>query len=562
MSGRAGRLGLVLYFTILALQFVGVWFSLQMIAWSKAFYDALEQVNGAEAARQIGIFFGLIGISAATNLVSEWLKGELQIRWRQRLTECALDLWVSGRAYWHLRAGYSPDPVDNPDQRVAQDCDAFVEGMMRETLDLISSTVALFSYVALLWSLSTFALSFTLWGFDISIPRYMFWAAFIYVAICSVLTHVLGKKLKSRYFVQEKREADFRHALIQLRENAEAVARAGAEEAERRRFDRLFAALRANWRGVMNQTFIFGLFNRPYFQTILRIPNFLAAPTYFAGAVTLGGMMQLGSAFGQVTQTLSWFIFGYRKLAALVAVTERLDGLFRAAGDPAPMPDAPRAVERVASADGGLHVRGLALTTPNAVALSPVPDFSLRSGERVWLSGPSGQGKSTLLAAISGLWPYGKGRIVAPGGRWMFLPQGTPLSPDGLAASLTWPETADHRPQAELAAALEKVGLADRIDRLKITGPLSVAGLSQGEAQRVALARALLARPDVLLLDEATSALDPASEEQLLALLQRELPDTAVLCVAHRCPTALGVTRRLALGPVEGVGHAALRIAN
>jgi putative ATP-binding cassette transporter len=282
MSGRAGRRGLILYAVVLGLEFVGVWFTIQLVNWSRAFYDALEQKDAAAAVGQIGLFFGLIAISAGSHLIGQWLRGTLLMMWRGRLTERALALWVDGRAYWHLRGGYTPDPVENPDQRVAEDCRRFVDFLLLFTLDLISSIVGLFSYLALLWSLSTFVLSFTLLGTDFAIPRYMVWASFVYVAISSVLTHVLGKRLKSRYFVQERREADFRHALVQLRESADAVARTGGEAAERRRLARLFDAIRTNWRSVLNQELILGLYVRPYFQTVLRIPTFLALPAYFA----------------------------------------------------------------------------------------------------------------------------------------------------------------------------------------------------------------------------------------------------------------------------------------
>ena len=546
-AGRAGRRGLLLYAVILGLQFLGIWVTLQLISWNKVFYDALETMDAAAAARQITIFFAIIAVSVAANLASEWLKGILLMVWRTQLTDHALALSVDGRAYWHLREGFSPEPVDNPDQRVAEDCRNFTQALIRETLDLITSSVALFSYVALLWTLATFTLTFTVFGFDISLPRYMFWAAFLYVALASSITHLLGRPLKSRLFAQEKREADFRHALVRLREDAETVARAGAEAAERRRLATLFGALRLNWRRVINQRLILGLFTRPYQQTVLRIPSFLAVPAYFAGAVTLGGMMQLASAFSNVTTTLSWFIFSYRDLAEFAAVTDRLHGLFHSAAAPRPNSATPRAISRRPSPDGSLRLSALNLFKPDGTALRPLPDIVALPGERIWLSGPSGQGKSTLLAALSGLWPYGTGQIEAPNGTWLFLPQGSGLMAEGLAASLTCPGPPNDVSRADLSALLHRVGLGQHTARLDAPPALSIAGLSQGERQRIAIARALLARPDVLLMDEPTSALDPDSERALLTLIRQNLPDTIVLCVSHRPPEGLDATREIRL---------------
>ena len=160
--------------------------------------------------------------------------------------------------------------------------------------------------------------------------------------------------------------------------------------------------------------------------------RFFALPAYFMGAITLGGLMQLSGAFGRVTQTLSWFIFSYRNLAEFAAVAERLDDLFANAVSPAPMPGAPRAILRERSPDAALHVEGLRLSTPQGKALAPVPDKSVLPGARVWIAGASGRGKSTLLAAISGLWPYGEGRICLPEGRFLYLPQKPHLFTDCL----------------------------------------------------------------------------------------------------------------------------------
>ncbi len=547
--GAAG--GLATYAVVLAFQLFGVWISVRLIAWNRDFFDALEQLDGAAAFRQVGVFAVLIGLSAGSFLAGDWLRKNLLMTWRARLTDQALDGWIGGRAYWHLRPGLSPDAVDNPDQRVADDCRIFVTRFLGESLDLISNVVAIVSYLTVLWGLSSFPLAFSLFGIDVVIPRYMVWAAFLYVALSSVITHVLGKPLKGLVFNRERYEADFRHALVQLREGADAIAQAGGEAAERRRLDGRFETIRANWRRLINRELVMGLFTRPYMQTVLRVPTFLALPAYFAGAVTLGGLMQLASAFSNVATTLSWFIFSYRDLAELVAVSERLDGLFAATEDPAPAPAAPRALTRRTSADGALHLRGLRLATPQGRLLEPVPDRVIPPGARVWITGASGQGKSTLLGALAGVWPYGEGEIALPSGRMMFLPQTPQVFAEGLAAATCYPDDPRAHPRETLAGLLERLGLGHRLAGLDVAGPGPLQGLSTGERQRLAFARLLLARPDWIILDEATSALDAEAADHLLTLLRRELPGTSILCVSHSAPRALAPYVTLSIGGAE-----------
>lgn len=540
--------GIGLYLLVLSLQFAGVWVTVQMINWQKTFYDALEQFDAAAALVQIGVFGWLTALSAGAWLAGQWLRKHLLIAWREKLTGRALDLWVNGKAYWYLRPGLSPTPLENPDQRIAEDCAKFISDLLGFTLDLISRVVALVTYVSVLWGLSHFPLSLALGGVDLTIPRYMVWAAFLYVFLSSLLTHVLGKPLKNLSFAQERREADFRHALVQIRDQADQIAQAGGEAAELRRTGERFAALKQNWKRLITRELVLGLFIRPYQQTVLRIPTFLALPAYFGGAVTLGGLMQLASAFSNVANALSWFIFSYRQLAGFVAVAERLDGLFAAAGNPVPVPGTPRALDRRTATDGILRAEGVQLFTPHGRALEPVPDFTLSPGETLWLSGASGRGKSTLLSALRGVWPYGRGTLALPELPLLALPQVPVSFAEGILPTLTYPHDPAGYDRATLEALLMRVGLGHRLPAPD--GPAALQGLSIGERQRLSLARALLLRPEWLILDEATSALDAAAEAALLALLREQLPGCAILCVAHRAPVGLGAYRQVAL---EGV---------
>lgn len=557
LSRPGGWRGGALFGVILALELASIPITLRLIQWTADFFDALETVDGDAAVHQLGVF-GLITLaSAARFLAADYLRKRLLLSWRAALTADALDCWLGTKAYWYLRPSFSAEGVDNPDQRIAEDCFLFVRGLLREALDVIPSVVGLASYIALLWSLSTFPLAFTLAGVAVEIPRYMVWAALLYVALSSLITHLLGRPLKDLYFRQERREADLRYALTSVRDAAGEIALSGGEPAERRRIDARFDALAANWKRLIGREFVLGTFVRPYFQTVLRIPLFLALPAYLAGSVTLGGVMQLASAFSNVTTTLSWFIFSYRDLADLVATAQRLDGLFQIAGAPPPLADLPQSVDRRGPVGKVLRVRGLRLVTPGGEALAPVPDFDLAPGDRVWLHGPSGVGKSTLLCALAGLWPYGAGTVTLPEGRLAFLPQRAYVPALGLVAAAAYPDDPAVHPARRIDDALQAVGLAHlaRAPALQAasgaapSADMASVGLSGGERQRLALARLLIARPDWVFLDEATSALDAEAERTLLDALDTALPHAAIVFVAHRRPTLAAPCRQIRLGP-------------
>lgn len=532
-------LGAFLFITILGFKFSGVWVSLEMIAWNKDFYDALEQRDAASALYQLGLFAVFTAIAVLLYLAGDWLQKRLLILWREKLTIHVENAWLNNKAYWYLRPGFSPDPVDNPDQRIANDCKLFVHHLITQTLDLITSIVELFSYVAVLWTLSSMALNFTLFGVEVVIPRYMVWMAFIYVGISSFFTHILGRPIKNILFQQERYEANFRHALVQIRDGAAEIAQDSGEKAEQRRLDGQFGDVKKNWLKLANAEFVLGLFTRPYFTTVLRIPTFLALPAYFAGNVTLGGMMQLASAFSSVTTTLSWFIFSYRHLAEFAAVAERLQGLLEASQQLKGYEGVSREIKRQKATNQQITVNNLVLTTPTGVECTRISDLSIAQGERVWVAGSSGAGKSTFMASLSGLWPFGKGCISMPDVTMVALPQVTRMFPEGLLHTLVYPDSPDDTSREKIGALLCRVGLKHCIPALDDHGSGSFSGLSGGEKQRIALVRAILKKPKILLLDESTSALDPSTEAAMFELIQEALPDTTIICVAHRPPNQL-----------------------
>ena len=548
-----GRLGLALFAAVFGLGLVGIHISVRLIRWTNDFYNALQKLDVAEAVHQIGVFFVLIAISASLNLSATYLRKLLQIRWRAVLTDAALTAWLSSKAYWHLRER-TEGGLDNPDQRIADDCRIYVYRLTTEALEFVTAIVALFTYVSILWSLSTFPLNVSLFGLDLSVPRYMVWAAPLYVAISSGITHWLGAPLVPLNYEQQKTEADFRFALARFRDNGEPVALMRGEAAERRLFDSRFRAIVGNWYRLMNRELILGCFTRPYMQTVLRIPLFLALPAFLAGKVTFGGLMQIGSAFQNVVTTLSWFIFSYRDLAELAAAAKRLDTFLDASRQAGQTPEG---FARSAGEEA-LRLSNLTLKAPAGQAILRLDGLEIRRGETTWLKAPSGGGKTTLVRALAGAWPTGSGRIALPEGSLAITPQQAYLPLGSVAAAATYPADPATFAPAEIVAALGTVGLPRLADAARLDTDVAAAGLSGGERQRLILARLLFARPDWAILDEATSALDASAETQVLAALARALPATTFLLIAHRRPQGLEPLREVDLTAAKAASREAV----
>jgi putative ATP-binding cassette transporter len=545
LSGQGGKFGIFLFAVVVALDLGGIYATIRIVEWTGAFYGALEAMDGAEAVWQVGVFGIIVALNSIRHLSAQWVRKQLEMLWRRTLTDGALDIWLANRAYWTLAHGSEADPdrqlLDNPDQRIAEDCRLFLTGLLGEALDLIGRIVGLFSYLVLLWGLASFPLSLAPIGIDIEIPHYMIWAAFLYVALSSLLTHVLGYPLKGLLVEQQRREADFRFALARLRSNTDEIALLRGERAERGIFDNRFGAIISNWRRLVDRELILGCFTYPFQHSVLRIPLFVALPGYLAGHVAFGGLMQLSTAFSSVVTSLSWFVFAYRDLADLVAASSRLDNFLEAAKKAGGNAGA---IEHNRSPNSGLSSNGLTLTTPDGQQMLKVSDLDIAPGETIWLRGASGLGKTTLLKTLAGVWPYGSGTVLSPEASTLFLPQ-RPYFPAGsVRDALAYPRSIEDFEPQELDAALAKVGLTQIADAASAQSDAKADhGLSGGEQQRLALARLLLQRPQWALLDEPTSALDTKAETDLFAMLRRELPQTTFVIIAHRQPKGLDEVR-------------------
>ncbi len=532
------RKGLALLAAVVGLTLGLVWISVELNYWNRAFYDAIQEKRIDDFYRLLGKFTLLAFAFIATAVYRVYLQQMLQIEWRTWLNERYLAAWLGERAYYRLQL--LDQGTDNPDQRIAEDLRLFVDSTLSLSLGLLSAVVTLVSFVAILWTLSG---ALELWG--ISIPGYMVWCALLYAIAGTWLTHAIGKPLIALEFGQQRYEADYRFALVRVRENAEGVALYRGEAEELANFRGRFGSVISNWWSIMKKQKQLGWFTNFYGQIAIIFPFLVAAPRYFSGAITLGGYTQTASAFGQVQGALSWFIDAYPQFATWKATVDRLTG-FSAALERVRVEAVRLDGDREEVPADSLSLEGVALSLPQGRALLAPTTLQFKRGEAVLVSGASGAGKSTLFRALAGIWPYWSGRILLPkGARLLFLPQKPYLPVGALKHAVCYPADAGAYQESDVREALGAVGLphlAGDLARSENWAQL----LSGGEQQRLAFARALLNQPDWLFLDEATASLPEDAQAALYGLLQQRLPGTTAISIGHRASLAEFHSRRLA----------------
>ena len=523
--------GRILLVSVIALQLFQVWLNVKFNSWYNTFYNALQNKDWNVFIYQLGVFSILAAAFIVTAVYQLYLQQWLQIRWRRWLTKRYLGRWLEQGTHYRMRL--KGDQADNPDQRIADDIRQFISSSLDIGIALLGSIVTLVSFVVILWNLSA-ATPLMIGSKSFEIPGYLVWAALIYAIIGTWVTHLVGRPLVKLNFDQQRYEADFRFSLVRLRENAEQVTLLSGEEAEEGRLRDRFANVVRNWYGIMQRTKRLTFLTAGYNQVAIIFPFLVVSPVYFFGAMTLGGLMQVASAFGQVQSSLSFFVTAYTNIADWKAVLDRLAG-FEASIDWARGLDqtAPR-VELISDGGDALHVEDLAVSVPSGQEIVRVKDLSIELGERVLVTGPSGSGKTSLFRALGGVWPFGEGSIRIPkGANLLVLPQRPYLPLGTLRGALAYPGPENSFTPKEIDEVIDAVGLSDLRDKLDVTAYWADK-LSGGEQQRLSIARALLQKPDWLFLDEATSALDEPAESELYRLLLTRLPNAAIVSIGHR----------------------------
>ena len=417
--------------------------------------------------------------------------------------------------------------LDNPDQRIAEDSLLLVQKSVDLVKSLVYNLAKLIAFVAILWQVSK-VLKFEIFGMHFEIEGFLLYVALLYTLICSLITHLIGRRLRGLNFAKQRAEADYRSDLLLVRENAEAVAFMRGEDAERSRFRASFGEIMRNWRSIMNTEFRLECFSASYLKITNLIPIFACLPLYLSRAMSFGDMMQARSAFYSVQDGFAWFMDYYKQIMEWAASVQRIyEFISRMDGKSANL----RACVKQ-SDENSVRCEGLSVFTPAGEPLIEDLRFELTPAQFIMLRGKSGVGKSTALRYAAGLWRYGCGEISLPRTGVMFIPQKPYLAPLSLKELISYPQP-PRADDGEFLEILRSVGL-EKFARILNSRADYVKILSGGEAQRLSFARIYYHKPSFVFADEITSALDPASARELLLGLRVDLPRLGMLAIVHQ----------------------------
>ena len=554
-TGAHGRIQWLMLAILIGFTLCSITISVWIAAWDKRFYDALAAFDGASMPSLIVEYLGYMAMIIGCIVCGDWLQKRLIFRWRTHLTEQFQQNWLEGHKHYRLRLIGEPD---NPDQRIAEDIYLLADKSIGLFLSFINNIAKFSAFVAVLWTLSGVQ-TFNIGGYSITVYGYLVWVALIYSIFSTIIAHLVGRKLKNLNIDRQHREADYRAALLRVRDHAEQIAFYNGGEAETGRLKQRYLRIRDNWRRLTNCEFRQETFWATYVRISIFIPILATLPMYLAKTMTFGDMMQTRTSFARVQDSFGWFTDSYRRLIEWAAVVERLSG-FQTALEQAEQEGRSAARSTSASAptlnnrrhSGTLALQNLTVYTQTGSPLLTDIHLQARSPEWVLLEGRSGIGKSTLLRALAGLWPYYQGSF-ALDGSLLFLPQRPYLPADTLRHTVSYPHPACQDDQI-IQTTLEQVGLGRLKDNLD--EPYEWHGiLSGGEQQRLSLARALLHKPQILFLDEATNQLDGESALTLMQVLKQNLPDTLVIGISHQPEIQALFGRKVNLRPFNELAN-------
>lgn len=495
--------------------------------WNQPFYDSLQRRDLAVFLDQLVVFAMIAGGLLVLNIGQQWLNQRFRLKLREALTIDLIEEWLKPNRGFRL-ANAGAIGV-NPDQRMQQDAGHLSDLSTDLGVGLVQSFILLVSFVGVLWALSE-GFVFHIGGHAIAIPGYMVWAAFLYAGIASWLSWLVGRPLIGLNSDRYAREADLRFSMVRVNENIDAIALSHGEASEKRRLTADLSALVSSILHIFRAQINLGWVTDTYGWITVVAPILVAAPVYFAGDITFGGLMMAVGAFNQVHSSLRWFINNIGAIADWRATLMRVADFRMALQETDKLHDTEQHIEVFQTKNGTMVFDDLIVGATTGCSRLAEKTVTIKPGEHVLITGDPSAGKTLFFRAVAGLWPWGSGRIGMPAAALAFVPRTPYFAPGTLREVLIDGMTGID--DAKLAAVLTEAGLnrlASSLDR----NARWDRELSEEEQRLVAFARLALQKPDWVIIDEAMDTFSSTTAKRIFAMLDKHLPEAAVVNIGR-----------------------------
>ena len=532
--------------TLVVVTLVNLYVQYRINVWNRDIFDALEHKDPHQVLMQAIVFLPLTVANVSLAIAAIYTRLTTQRKWREWFNGHILDRWLNAGRYYQLNL--IGGDHRNPEYRISEDLRVACDAPVDFGVGIFTAATSAITFIGVLLFIGG-SLTIPVAGTSITIPGFLVVAAVIYAVLASGSMVLIGRRFVTVSENKNQAEAEYRYALTRLRENGESIALLGGDDEERAGLDAAFKTVLKRWREVLGQWMRTTTVSQTSQTLVPVVPIILCAPKFLSGQMTLGQVMQATSAFVTVQIAFNWLVENYPRLADWTASARRVASLLVSieALERADEEETTNRIHRGETTDAALRLRDLSVTLDDGSAVVNEADVEIHPGEKVLVAGESGTGKSTLVRAISGLWPWGEGEVALQAGAKLLLMPQKPYLPLGtLKRAATYPLSPDDVDDEVVRKTLEEVGLGHFVPRLDEDTRWEDM-LSGGEKQRLDFARILIQAPDIVVMDEATSALDPPSQEHLMQLLLERLPKSTIVSVGHRPELEAFHTRKLVL---------------
>ena len=520
--------------------------------WNRDWLNAFQTYDAQMWKQQIVVFLLIGAANTFTSQLNSYIQSWIQIRWRRWMTARYVNYWLEGST--HYRMQLTGNETDNPDQRIAEDIGQFISYTWLYSFSFVQNIINLVTYAMMLYDLSL-TIPLMLGGKDWSFPGYFLVISVIWAAVETLITHLVGKPLARLQYDQQMYAANYRFALVRVRECSEQIALLRGEDVEHGRLMKIFGDVVVNQFRLMGRNLFYGAVQGIMGYVDAMGYTFLLGPSYFYyGAISgYGVFQQIATAFLNVVTCLKWFVTNYSTLAIFVAVIDRLYAFNNNYNRTIDIVENSK-IKLEEGDEDQIVIKHLDVELPTGKLQISANDVTIKHGEKVLIKCRTGAGKTTVFRVLSGIWPFGDGEIVLPKGKKIIVLPQKPYFPIGtLADAITYPEPSGTYSREDMVKALQLVGMADYASRLDEEGHWNMM-CSGGEQQRLAIARALLFKPDYMFFDEATASMDEPSEMELYTMLNEEAKDATIISIGHRSSLAQFHNRTL-FAEKEPDGH-------